>query len=559
MPAKLERQGEILALSLSGLERSEFQDALAKVKSDPLRPGRRWNPDDKQWEWPYEVDIAVRISQMIQPIMSADIQGDIRNVSAKVAGELTTNLPADADLLVPWADRLYPYQRAGVDFLVRHPHSLLADDMGLGKTVQSISAVHEGWYRDLEEAPSAEARRLVIAPRAMQGTWQREIRQWADEDAVIVDGANPAKRRKQLGDPAPWVIINWEKLRTSLHDDLLEIEWLAIIADEAHRAKNRKAKQTRGLWALHAPVQLALTGTPIMNEPGELWSILKWLYPTDYKSYWRFANAYTESYEAYFGRRKTRVVTGVKNADALRFELANKMVRRVKTEVLDLPEKTKQIISVDMHPAQKKLYAEVENQLVVEIKQAVAAGEVNEDALADFNETGDVRKLALVIPNGAARVTRLRQVASSPAVLGDGEDDVSGKYDAVVETIDDNRHKPHVVFCWFKEATELVAARLRRRNLRAQALNGDTPDAEREDLVRRFQEGDLDVLVMTIATGEEDWTPAINQQAEDRLHRIGQANNVLILCYRAKGTVDTGKVGPKNRLKQAIVDAAIGS
>jgi len=575
MPAKLTKHSdEVIRVKLSGTK-PEFQELLQKTKSIS---GRRWNPDEKVWELPCSVEVLMKAVNILQPELDAELRGMIQGSQAKVADELTTKLPDDAELTHPLGSRLYPYQRAGIAWLTEHPHSILADDMGLGKTVQALAVVAEACAREAYDQDTLERPRLVVCPNSLKANWKREIGQWLGEAVPVIalDGKNPAARRKQLDAikdrPSTWVIVNWEKLR--LMPELEAVEWFAVIGDEAHRAKNRKAKQTQALWRLRAPIQLALTGTPIMNSPDELWPILRWLRPETYTSYWRFFYEYVDSYEVNYGNRRSRVITGVRNPDALRFELSDKLVRRTKDRVLDLPEKTRQTIPVELRPKQRKLYEQAEKDVLLEIQKAVDSAETEAERreLAAAIEAGDPQKLQLMIDGGAARVTRLRQIASSPALL-DGEDE-SGKYDAVQEIAADAPHKQLVVFTWFKGAAELLANRLRKDGRRAEPFTGDTSPDERDELVRRFQDGDLDILVCTLATAgvgltltaadtcifvERDWTPAINQQAEDRLHRIGQTNHVTVIILEATGTVDTGKIAPTNRLKEVIIGSVIGS
>ena len=470
-------------------------------------------------------------------------------------------------MLLPWADKLYGYQRAGIEFLVNNPASLLADDMGLGKTVQSISAVWEFCARSSESL--GDRPRLVIAPNSVTGNWVKEIAQWAGEQAYVLDGKTAEKRRAQLkkysAEPGAWIVLNWEKIRAkrvagkvAMVEPLLqEIEWAAIIADEAHRAKNRKSQQTLGLWQLKAPVKLALTGTPILNSPDEIWSLLAWLVPEQYgrgggrTAYWTFYDQYVDFYEGPFGR----IITGARNPDALRFELSNKLVRRTKGNALDLPEKTRQYIDVKLHPKQRKLYEEAEKQLWLEIAQAEGPQALERSLLE--------------IPNGAARCTRLRQIASSPALLG--ADDVSAKLDIAVELIEDAGRQV-VVFTEFKKTCQLLQDRLAKRKISSAPITGDVPPELRTESVAQFQQGEIDVMICTLDAGgvgitltaadtviflERDWTPAINEQAEDRLHRIGQSNHVNVIILQGLDTIDTDRVAPANELKSAIVGSVI--
>lgn len=358
MPVKLDKVDDVIRLTLNRLSREDFDDALQIVKAVP---GRRWDADAKQWTFPAQRMAAERLVHLLKPEQTTAFNSWFVETRRESTDAVTTDLPADApELPVPWADKLFPYQRAAVSFLGAHPKSILADEMGLGKTIEAISVV-TGYGFGIT---------LVVCPNSVARKWKREIETWADEPAVIIDGKNPAARLKQLekGKEAGWVIVNWEKLR--IMPQLAEVEWGAVIADEAHRAKNRKAKQTKALWKLRAPIQLALTGTPIQNSPDELWSLLKWLYPKDYTSYWRFFNDYVDYYEGHFGR----IITGVKNADELRFELSDKLVRRDKS-VLGLPPITWDYVPIELTPKQRKLYTEAEKEIWIKIEADARGGD----------------------------------------------------------------------------------------------------------------------------------------------------------------------------------------
>jgi SNF2 family DNA or RNA helicase len=491
----------------------------------------------------------------MQPELSPTAAAWIKASKAEAAARVVTDLPEDSERVkagLPWGDKLRPYQRAGVDFLIEHPHSILADEMGLGKTIQSISAVLM--------ATGELGPKLVVCPNSVKVKWRKEIKSWTGQEAFIIDGKNAPKRKSQLDRAIKqnaWVIINWEKLR--IMHDLGKVKWSAVIADEAHRAKNRKAQQTKALWKIKAPIQLALTGTPIQNSPDELWALLKWLFPKQYTSYWRFFNDYVDYYEGHFGR----IITGVKHSDQLRFELRDKMVRRDKG-VLNLPPIQTVEIPVALGSKQRKIYDEAERLLWLEIERDANEGNAQAQKFIE-NPT-------YLIQNGAARTTRLRQIASSPALLG-GHDE-SAKFDACVELITDQpKDKKFVVFTEFKMSAEIIMERLLRAGVNADYIHGEVPPGRREQILEDMQEGELQALVMTRDTGgegidlyaadtaifiERHWTPARNDQAESRLHRYGQTKPVTIYNLVASDTIDDGKVKPANLRKEAIVSEILG-
>jgi len=595
MGAVLKRDGDTLTVKLGGYdEKDEFFEALEKAKN--ITP-RRYDDERKLWVYPYDINVAQRLVHALEPDMSAEVLAWVRQAGERVAEELRTALPDDAPLAVPSADNFFKYQRAGVDFMAEHPHTILADEMGLGKTIQSIAAVLERRIR-AGGAPgdAIQPTGLVIAPNSSLYGWQRTLEvgpvhpktreplwaDWPHQRATVIDGYNSQKQLKQLNEALAepgWVLVNWEKLRTDKVGPALQKQkWDAVIADEAHRAKNRNARQTKALHKLRAPIQLALTGTPVMNHPGDLWSLLHWLRPEQYTSYWRFHNEYCEDHPGYRGKR---VVTGVRNIDGLRFELADKLVRRTAKAVLpDLPELfPPDFRTIHLGPKQRALYEQAENDLWLGIEQAASLARESDDteALEELRgavEEHDLQKIQYLIPNGAARTTRLRQVRTSPALLG-GEK-ISAPIDAVLEIINDaDPDRQFVVFSWFKESADLLVERLQgqRPPIVAASYHGDVDAKYRPELVDQFQAGDIRVLAMTIKTGgeaidlfaadtaiflERDWVPANNRQAVKRLHRQGQLLPVREIIIECQDTVDDGRIAAANRVKGLISSAILG-
>ena len=591
MPATLTKEGENLQVDLSGCRGSDFQDSLAKVKA---LPGRRFDGETKLWLLPADPATAEQAMHALQPEMSADLREWIRQGRMAQASELTTPIADDAELVIEWAgpvgfdpakndveSGLYPHQRALVDLAARQKKLLLGDDMGLGKTVQMIATVREYELRNASDPGP----KLIVCSNSVKGVWAREIRTWLGngEPHQIIDATTMPARIRQLEaiiEADGWAIVNWEFLRTkrdkvklksgarktveSLKVPLLgETKWRAVLADEVHRAKNRKASQSRGLHRVQGDLMIGASGTPLMNSPDELWSVLHWLYPKEYTSYWRFFNDYVQYTEGYFGK----IITGVKNPDALRFELKHRLVRRTK-DLLDLPDKTRVYVPVQLSSKQRKLYREAETKLWLEVEKAAKEGDESAIKLAQAASSGG--KAMYRIMNGASRTVRLRQILETPALL-EGED-ISAKLDACQEIILDNSTTQHVVFTEFVATAGILAERLKAKGLTVETYTGETEEHVRTDLQDRFQAGEIDVLVGTTGAMREGitltaastehfisrhWTPAINEQCEDRCHRVGQKNPLTIYIYLAEDSVDTDKVEPTNRLKEFIVESVI--
>jgi SNF2 family DNA or RNA helicase len=595
---------DVLELNLAGCRGSEFRDALAKAQDVP---GRRFDYDRKLWIFQAEPAVAERVIMTIEPQHSKELAEWVRDARTSASEELTTPLPEDADLELSWANQrmpwqpeeingepfngLFPYQRAAVDLMVEQKRVILADDMGLGKTIQALATVEEYILRNTlaDKVTAPHGPRLIVSPASVKGGWVREINRFLEPDTPhqIIDAGTPARRATQLESiikDEGWAIANWEQLRVKKEKVKLprggtktvkrmkeplfgSTPWLAVIADEVHRAKNRKSQQTQGLWLCQGEIMIGASGTPIMNSPDELWAILHWLFPKEYTSYWRFYEQYVEYWEGHFGK----IITGVKNPDALRFELKDRVIRRTARwarAATGQKDTSKRRISypVDLNPGQKRLYKDAEKAMWLEIEQEAGAGDTAAAEFLKAAEEGAPLTRLVMMPNGAARMVRLLQIIESPALLGGADD--SAILDDFMEKFEDSRPEPWVVFCAYKDTCRLLAQRLQAKGATVGIYNGDVKAADRTALEDDFQAGKLDAVVGTIAAMKEGITltrshlmyftsrsfvPDVNEQCEAREDRTGQQATVMVYIPEAVGTVYTGNVRPANRRKEKIV------
>lgn len=614
MPPVLTRNGDALELALAGCRGTEFEDAKDKIKEVP---GRRFDFERKVWIVPAEPAVAERVLKTIRPDCDQELIDWVRESRTSSEESLTTPLPDNGKLLIPWAnkrmpwqpeevndepfDGLLPYQRAAVDAMATWGRAILADDMGLGKTMEAISAVEEWRLRN----DGIDGPKLVVCPNSVKGSWARELSRWLENPIVrIIDGNSPAARRKQLTAAVrdnAWIIVNWEQLRvqkkkiklpnggrktiTVMKEPLFEqTPWLAVIADEVHRAKNRKAQQTMGLWRVKSSftLEFGLTGTPLQNSPDELWSILRWLWPEEYgrstpasankpahprTAYWAFYEDYVEYWEDHFGKK---VITGVKNPDALRFALKDKLIRRT-AGILGLKGRKRIFFPIKLNPKQQKLYDEAVKAMWLEVRKEAEEGSETAQEFLDALERGAPAYELYRIPNGAARMVRQQQIIENPAILG-GDDD-SALMDDFEERFEDSRPAQWVVFCKYKPSCDLLANRLRQKHgAEVGVYYGDTSTADRTKMEDAFQRGEIDVIVGTVAAMKEgitltashlqyflsrDFVPDVNEQCESRCDRLGQQELVRIYIPMAVGTVAESRVLPINRLKESIVRTVI--
>ena len=424
--------------------------------------------------------------------------------------------------------KLYPFQQEDVDKLFQTPNRLICNEMGTGKTYEAIAL-------DLAER-QGNGMTLVVAPLStLKSTWEDHYRRLTNLSVITI---NPKNRRSfihalELRNHHVY-ICHWESLRLQDMAVLKKITWNHVIADEVHRIRNRKTAQTQSLKHIKAVHKTGLTGTPVVNSPGDLWSILNWLWPQQYSAYSRFCKEYTESGFDQFGFWK---IFAPKNIGKLHKELNPIFTRRRKVEVLrDLPDKYYTTINVDLEPKQRKAYDEMKRSFLAKL------------------ETEDGNKL-LAAPIVIAQLQRLQQLALA---YHDGKvlAEPSTKLDALMELIGDSNGKQFVVFSQFKQAIRLVERRLRTKGISYTRVTGDDSPTKRESGIRDFQAGRNQIFLGTIGAGSEgitltaadtvvfldkDWVPSKNWQAEDRLHRVGQKNAVQVIDISANRTVDQYK------------------
>lgn len=406
--------------------------------------------------------------------------------------------------------------------------------MGLGKTVEAIAL-------DLKrraEFPNHKLKTLVICPLAMVSTWTKAWFQWSSDLRILpINNKDRSYFLEEMQEDAYDVFIcHWPALR--LMPELQTVNWFHVIADEAHAIQNRKSKQSVALKEIPAGYKSALTGTPAFDKPDDLWSILNWLYPRYWSSYWKYYNDHImfDNFNGY------KTIVGVNNPEKLQAEMEGFYIRRRKEEVLfDLPEKYYTQIDVELLPQQRRAYNSMKNDMLAWI--------------------GQQEHLPVVAPVVIAQLTRLQQFACAFAEWDDEKQKMmlsepSSKIDAVMEIIESTGQQV-VVFSQFAQVIKLLAKRLEEKGITVGKFIGETPAADRSKIITGFQEGRIQVFAGTISAGgigitltaasiviftDRSWSNALNLQAEDRCHRIGQKSAVQIIDIMAKNTIDMKRI-----------------
>jgi superfamily II DNA or RNA helicase len=437
---------------------------------------------------------------------------------------------------------LRPYQEQGLSWL-RFLHEIgtggvLADDMGLGKTVQTIALLLSLSSKD------EPLRALIVAPTSVVTNWHREIEKFGPSLKVALwHGAGRKGQREELGD-ANVIITSYALLRRDI-ELLTALPLDYAILDEAQAIKNPMSATAQAAKNLTARHRLALTGTPIENRLSEIWSIFDFVSPGLLGPLQKFEERYARPIDNGDSKQAAR----------LRSVIHPFILRRTKLEVAkDLPEKLEFDQIIDMTTEQKAIYLQVLREV-----RATVLGEV---------ERVGVAKSQLHILAG---LTKLRQAACDPRLLGlprDLKNDDSGKLAALRELVDEVAEGGHkvLIFSQFVSMLKLIAAALDEDRIKYEYLDGSTTD--RAERIDRFQDDPtIPVFLISLKAGGSGlnltaadtvihfdpwWNPAVEDQATDRAHRIGQKKVVSVYRLVAGGTIEEKILQLKQKKKDLV-------
>ena len=412
---------------------------------------------------------------------------------------------------------LRPYQVRGFEWLLSL-HALgmggiLADDMGLGKTVQTLSAL-------LFAVRSAEKRKpsLIVAPTSLTYNWLSESARFTPELSVMLLTGGQAARAEQIEklsrQDAPDVVITSYPLIRRDIALMKDIPFRFAVLDEAQQIKNVQSVGAHAVKQLTAETRIALTGTPMENHAGELWSLFDYVLPGYLPRYTEFLRRWGEG----------------QNADDLRRRIRPFLMRRVKADVLgELPEKMESVLMAELPPEQRRVY----DAVLLQKRERV------DEILRD---RGLGRGRAEVL----SAITELRQICCHPALCLKDYTGLSGKLELLMDVLPGalTAGRRALVFSQFTSMLHLIEKRLVQENISYLYLDGETPAAKRLELTRRFNGGEADVFLISLKAGgtglnltgadlvihyDPWWNPTAEEQATGRAHRIGQTRKVEVM------------------------------
>lgn len=490
--------------------------------------GFRWNPDKRVW-WTGQPFVAAELREHAAPCALAEIQAAEDALKQSTAAVTVS----DIEIPLPEGKSLFPYQRAGVEFSQARNAVLIGDEMGLGKTVQAIALINIGRPEKV----------LIICPATLKLNWQKECARWLTDIRLV--------HVLKSGDAFPTqpdiVVMNYD-IATKYKDQIRGIEWDMLICDEAHYMKNPRAQRTTAILGkgkkekgVRAAKKVFLTGTPITNRPVELWPLVNYLFPVVFAEFWPFAKRYCGAHYNGYGWD----FTGASDLEHLQQSLRSAgMIRRLKKDVLtELPEKIRQVISLPSDSVSRLIRRENEHaaelerrvkSIKQEAKRMKAAGNI--DGYRDA--VGQLRQAYGVAFEEMAAIRKELALAKIPFVIEHLTDIIESGEKVVVMA----HHR------------EVVDQLQNHFGLSAVKLYGGMSDGEKEHSVTRFQMDDTCRLFIgsiraagvgitltassNVVFAELDWTPANVLQAEDRCHRIGQTQSVLVQHLVFDGSLD---------------------
>jgi len=503
---------------------NELKENLKKIKNSTV------NKENKLIIPPYftsEVNEIIEIGKIIE--RSEKFKESLEKF--KILENTNIKIPPNMEIL------LRNYQKEGVKWIVKMTNSgfgvCLADDMGLGKTIQTIIAIS-----------MAPQKSIIIAPASVLYNWKAEFEKFAPQlNPIIYEGNNKIFKKLTKN---TMIIISYDKFQREqklFHNK----NWGFIILDEAQMIKNATTKRAKAIFEINAEKRIALSGTPIENHLGELWSLFHFLNPVLLGSKQMFNDFFVKPIN-----NKNEEVKSI-----LREMIDPFLLRRLKKDVLkELPDKTEIIHYVNFESKEKAYYEAQRRKALKELKSS--------------NSKAGTQRIKIL-----AHLTKLRQLACDMALIKPDINEESSKTQTAVKLIEDiisGNHKV-LIFSQFTSYLSIIKNVINKKNIKYLYLDGSTKKKDRQELVNKFQkEQNIKVFLISLKAGgtglnlttanyvihlDPWWNPAVEDQATDRTHRIGQDKQVTVYKLITKNSIEEKIIKlheNKKELSNSILD-----
>ena len=540
-----------MKLDIEGVDSNEYREIFSSYKNNNrlyrMKNGAYLDLKDKDIEQAFKlIDIlniyndfdnmkipnnkAIYLEKLIEDEDLSFVNGSkyVSNVVKKFDKVKSKNYEVPKDLNATLRD----YQVSGFEFFKTLSDyqfgGILADEMGLGKTIQTIAFL----------LSNKDKKSIVITPTALIYNWKNELEKFAPTLKVGLLHAAKSEREKILDniDNYDVILTTYTTYKNDI-DKYKNISFDYCIIDEAQNIKNPDAIITKAIKNVNAKVKLALTGTPIENNLMELWSIFDFIMP---------GYLYNKS------KFKSIFINNDKNIIELKNLIKPFILRRTKKEVItELPDKIEQKIIIDLEKEHKRAYKGYVNLITRKIK------ENNQDNITVFSY-----------------LTKLRQLCLSPELMVKNYQGKNSKLDVLINIINDSSDEKILVFSQFTKVLEVIGKRLNEENISYSYLDGKTSAKDRVKLVEEFNTNNNKVFLISLKAGgtglnltssnivvhfDPWWNPAVEDQASDRAHRIGQKNVVNVIKLIAKGTAEERVINLQETKKELIEDVINGN
>lgn len=540
-----------MKLDIEGVDSNEYREIFSSYKNNNrlyrMKNGAYLDLKDNDLEQAFKlIDIlniyndfdnmkipnnkAIYLEKLIEDEDLSFVNGSkyVSNVVKKFDKVKSKNYEIPKDLNATLRD----YQVSGFEFFKTLSDyqfgGILADEMGLGKTIQTIAFL----------LSNKDKKSIVITPTALIYNWKNELEKFAPTLKVGLLHAAKSERGKILDniDNYDVILTTYTTYKNDI-DKYKNINFDYCIIDEAQNIKNPDAIITKAIKNVNAKVRFALTGTPIENNLMELWSIFDFIMP---------GYLYNKS------KFKSIFVNNDKNIIELKNLIKPFILRRTKKEVItELPDKIEQKIIIDLEKEHKRAYKGYVNLITRKIK------ENNQDNITVFSY-----------------LTKLRQLCLSPELMVKNYQGKNSKLDVLINIINDSSDEKILVFSQFTKVLEVIGKRLNEENISYSYLDGKTSAKDRVKLVEEFNTNNNKAFLISLKAGgtglnltsanivvhfDPWWNPAVEDQASDRAHRIGQKNVVNVIKLIAKGTAEERVINLQETKKELIEDVINGN